>query len=97
MTTLREDIIDDLETVVTDWDDVTWNATTFKGIFHNEYEPVALFDGQIESRSPYVEVRDSDISGIAHDATVTINAVVYKVKEIKPSGFGMTILVLSKD
>jgi len=56
-----------------------------------------LFDGQIESRASYVEVRDSDITGIVHDAIITINAVAYKVKEIKPSGFGTTILVLSKD
>lgn len=66
-------------------------------IFHNEYEAMILFAGEIESRNPYVEVQDSDIVGIAHASTLVIGGVTYKVTAIKPDGTGITVLELSKD
>lgn len=93
----RDDILDDLETLLTDWDDVLWDAITYKGIFHNEYEPVILFSGEIESRNPWVEVREADFSGITHDEILEINEIEYKVINIKPSGTGMMVLELSKN
>lgn len=95
--TLAADILSDLPAFFEDWDDITWRGTTFKGIFHNEYEAVTLFAGQIESANPYAEALDTDIVGIAHGDIMTINAVAYKVTEIKPDGTGITVLILSKD
>lgn len=95
--TLQSDILADLSLILSDWDNVTWNAIIYKGIFHNEYEPAVLFSGEIESREPWVEVREADFSAITHSATITINSVSYKITEIKPSGTGMMILMLSKD
>jgi len=69
----------------------------FNVILHNEYEPVTLFEGQIESRNPYIEIKDSDIVGVVHDTILWIDSVAYKVKEIKPDGTGITVLILSKD
>ena len=95
--TFREDILDDLESPLSDWDDVIWDAVTYKGIFHNEFEAVILFSGEIESRNPWVEVREADFSAIDHTDTVTINGVVYNVISKEPSGVGMLLLRLSKD
>lgn len=97
MTTLREDMISDLETVFEDWDDILWNGNTYKGIFHNEYEAIPLFGEGIDSRNPYIQVRESDFSTIAQGNTVTIGGVAYKVTSIQPNGVGSLILILSKD
>lgn len=90
-------ILADLSGILAEWDDVTWDAVVYKGIFHNEYEAAVLFSGEIESRAPYVEVREADFSAINHTDTVTIDAVAYKVIEVKPDGTGMMVLILSKD
>lgn len=95
--TFRADILDDLESPLSDWDDVIWDAATYKGIFHNEFEAALLFSGEIESRDPWVEVREADFSAIDHTDTVTINAVSYKIISKEPSGAGMLLLKLSKD
>lgn len=97
MTTLRQDMVSDLETVFEDWDDIVWNGITYKGIFHNEYEAVPLFGSEIESRNPYIQVRESDFSAIAHDNTVAVSGVAYKVKSIQPNGVGSLLIELSKD
>jgi len=95
--TFKTDIIDDIDTILVDWDDVIWNGVIYKGIFHNEYEAASLFEGEIESKNPFVQVRESDFSAITHADTVTINSVVYKIMAIEPDGMGMMVLKLSKD
>jgi hypothetical protein len=97
--TIETEIQDDLS-VFTDEDfgvDVVFGAATVKAIFHNEYESIPLFSGEVESRNPYIEGRASDFPNIAHDSIVTIGGVAYKAKEIKPDGTGMTVIELSKD
>lgn len=97
MTTLREDIAGDLSTVFEDWDDVTWNATSFKGIFHNASQIADSLEIGVESRNPFVQVEEADISGMAKGDTVTVNSVAYKCLDIRPTGFGKSIVILSKD
>lgn len=94
--TLKADILDDLETILTDWDDIIWNAVTYKGIFYNEYEAAALFNGEIESRRPFVEVKESDFSTVIQADIVEINSTTYHVMAVEPGGTGMMILRLSK-
>ena len=94
---IRSIALSDLPRILADWDDILWNAVTYKGIFHNEYEAVTLFAGEIESKNPFVEVMEADFSAITHTSTVTINAVVYHITAIEPDGTGMMILRLSKD
>jgi len=95
--TLKTDILADLSGILEDWDDVTWDAVVYKGIFHNEYEASILFSGEVENRGPYVEVREADFSAIDHTDDVTIDGVAYNVIAVKPDGTGMMILSLSKD
>jgi hypothetical protein len=97
MTTMREDIISDLETVFEDWDDITWNATSFKGIFHNSSQILDALGIGVESRNPFIQVEDADISGMAKGDAVTVNSVAYYCLDIRPTGFGKSIVILSKD
>ena len=93
---LKDIMAADLSAILQDWDTIVWNAVAYKGVFHNEYEAAALFGGEIESRDPYVEVKESDFSGITHADTVTIDTVVYHIKAREPDGTGLLILRLSK-
>jgi len=95
--TLKADILDDISSVLSDWDDVIWNAVTYKGIFYNEYEAASLFGGEIESRDPYVQVREADFFTITHASTIVIGGVTYKITAKEPDGLGMMLLRLSKD
>ena len=95
---LAEDLLTDLDTFFSDFGvDAVWNNTTFKVIFHNAYEAVTLFGLDIESKNPYVEIKDSNVPGIAQGDAFTVNGTPYKVIGIQPDGTGITILTLSKD
>lgn len=77
--------------------DATYGANTIKVIFHNEYEVMTLFGGIVESKNPFLEIKDSDIVGATHSSTITIGGVAYNFIEIRPDGTGITIVELSKD
>jgi hypothetical protein len=95
---IETEIQDDLSLFLEDFGiDVIFGGNTVKAIFHNEYEPVSLFSGEIESRNPYLEGISSDFSGIVHGSAITIEGVVYQVKSIQPDGTGMVLIELSKD
>jgi hypothetical protein len=68
----------------------------FNVIFHNEYEAVPIFEGQIESRNPFINAKESDVADITHDTVLWINSVVYTVKSIQPDGTGMVLIELLK-
>lgn len=92
--TLRADIIEDVDSILEDWDDVIWSGITYKGIFHNEYEQA--LEG-IETQDPWIEVKEADFSAITHSATVIVNSVTYHVIGIEPGAMGLMKLKLSKD
>ncbi|GAF85155.1 unnamed protein product [marine sediment metagenome] len=98
--TFKTDLIGDLDTFLANDEfavDVTYNAVTFTGIFDDAFDSPNLDTGQIETTAPQVLVKDSDISGIAQDDTMTINSVVYNVTGIHPDGTGLTTIILSQD
>lgn len=98
--TLKSDITSDLDTFL-DTDEfavsITYNSTTIKGIFDDEYKGVNALTGEIEATAPQAIVKTSDVSGIAHGNTLTINSTTYYVIGIQQDGTGLTILILSKD
>lgn len=77
--------------------DANWNGTEVKVIYHNAYEGVTLFGSDIESKNPFVEVRDSDIEGMVQRDIMGIDGTDYYVIGIQPDGTGITVLILSKD
>ncbi len=90
--------VDDLNVFFSDFGvDATWNGKDFQVLFHNPYEAAVLFGQDIESKGPYVEVKDSDVEEIAQGDDFRVNDTDYKVRGIQPDGTGITVLKLSKD
>lgn len=98
--TLKSDILSDLSTFI-DTDEfavsITYNSTSIAGIFDDEYKGVNPLTGEIEATAPQVIVKTSDVSGIVHGSTLTINSTTYYVINIMQDGTGLTTLLLSKD
>jgi hypothetical protein len=86
----RTALLADYGTTVTKAD-----ATTFTGIFDNDFLAVDLDESEVESTEPTLLARTADVSSLAHGDTLTISAVSYTVRGIQPDGTGMTQIMLS--
>ncbi|HLE18672.1 MAG TPA: hypothetical protein VI728_10360 [Syntrophales bacterium] len=65
--------------------------------FDNEYQPVNIHTGIIESARPAALIQTSDIEGGGHDA-LEIDGITYNLIEIQKQNQSIfTILILSKD
>lgn len=98
--TLKDDITADLGTFLNTGEfavDITFGAGTIKGIFDNEFIESNQDEISVEDLQPQVIVKSSDIPGLAHGDTMTIESVVYNVVGIQPDGTGLTLVILSKD
>ena len=71
------------------------DASTFTGIFDNDFLAVDLDESEVESTEPTLLARTADVSGLAHGDSLTIGAVSYTVRGIQPDGTGMTQIMLS--
>ena len=71
------------------------DASTFTGIFDNDFLAVDLDESEVESTEPTLLARTADVSGLAHGDSLTISAVSYTVRGIQPDGTGMTQIMLS--
>lgn len=85
----RTALLTDYGTTVTKAD-----ASTFTGIFDNDFLAVDLDESEVESTEPTLLARTSDVSGLAHGDSLTISAVSYTVRGIQPDGTGMTQIML---
>ncbi|MFA4871379.1 MAG: hypothetical protein WC623_24485 [Pedobacter sp.] len=74
-----------------------YGGNSFNVQFFDEFESSQVFGSEAETSSPSAIVKDSDVIGITHGATITINNTAYKVRGIQPDKTGLTILILSKD
>lgn len=74
-------------------------AASIKVIFDNQYQTIELLDGGVgvESTSPSILCRTSDISGVKHGDTLVISGTTYYITGVQPDGTGITRLMLSKD
>ena len=85
----RSAMLADYGTTVTKTD-----ASTFTGIFDNDFLAVDLDESEVESTEPTLLARTVDVSGLAHGDSLTISAVSYTVRGIQPDGTGMTQIML---
>jgi len=75
--------------------DVTFGASTIKGIFDNDHAPVDAGGGvQFSIQQAMLVCRTVDLSGVAEGSLVTISGTDYAVVDIQPDNEGMTMLVL---
>ena len=65
-------------------------ATTANVIFDNVYDEL----NDIEGSQPQALARASDFSAVAIDADITINSTTYRIKQKKPDGTGLVVLIL---
>ena len=70
------------------------DASTFTGIFDNDFLAVDVDESEVESSEPTLLARTADVPSLAHGDTLTISAVSYTVRGIQPDGTGMTQIML---
>lgn len=75
---------------------ITVGAETIYGIFDKDYLAVSNGEVDVESDSPMVLVRSSDVTAqsIAVATSLVISSATYVVTSVQPDGTGMTRLVL---
>ena len=98
--TLKDDITTDLDTFLNSDEfgvNITYDAGTIKGVFDNEFIESNQDEISVEDFQPQVIVKSSDIPGLSHGDTMTIESVDYNVIGIQPDGTGLTLVILSKD
>lgn len=75
------------------WKDDTGKVKgNVQGQFRNEFVDALT----VESQTPTLQCRASDIDGIVHGHTMTIDSTVYTVYGVQPDGTGITMLVLEE-
>lgn len=65
---------------------------TIKVYFDQPYAEV----GDVESTRPMITCKSSDVPGVGHAATFTIEGTVWRVQSAQPDGTGITAVLLKK-
>ena len=73
----------------------TINERKFNAIFDNWHKAFGD-DLQLSSSDPALFVRDSDMTGLVQGVSLTVNGVVYKIRDVQPDGPGTVKLELKK-
>jgi len=73
---------------------LTFKGTPISGIFDAAYFEILDVNGGVESSSPGVLCRGSDVTGVRHGDAIVAEGTSYVVVGIKPDGTGMTELAL---
>lgn len=73
----------------------TFNGAAIDVIFDEGYSLGDVGIG-FEASDPSIDCDDADVVDVEHGSEFVIDAVAYKVSEIKPDGTGRTTLMLKK-
>ncbi len=74
---------------------INGSGSSISVIFNNEYFGIAPDIGvEIESTSPVVTGRSSDMTNVENGDTITISGVTYNIVNVQPDGQGITQLIL---
>ena len=83
---------EDLDTFFADFTDtVVYNSTSYKGILDQPDEMIA--DGLVVTTDYQLTAKTSDLGSLVYDATVTVNSVNYKVRNVKKVDDGTLCIV----
>ena len=72
------------------------SASTIKAILQNEYFAIETGSVAMEMSQPIAVIRTADAPSIAHDDTMVMESVTYKVKNIRPDGTGISEIQLEE-
>lgn len=70
------------------------DGKTVQVIFDRSYMQLTPQGIAVESTDPMALVKTADVPGIDHTKTLTIDGTVWKVREVKPDGTGITTVML---
>lgn len=70
-------------------------GATFTAIFDKEFVEADMGDAVVERAQPMLMARTADVSSLAKNATLTINAVAYTVRRLEDDGTGFTRVILN--
>ena len=73
----------------------TVNERRFNAIYDNWHKAFGD-DLQLSGADPVLFVRDSDMTGLVQGVSLTVDGVVYKVRDVQPDGPGTVKLELKK-
>ena len=83
---------EDIDTLFADFKDtVEYNSTTYEGILDQPDEMIA--DGLVVTTDYQLTAKTSDLGALVFDATVTVNSVDYKVRNVKKIDDGTLCIV----
>ena len=83
---------EDLDTFFADFKDtVVYNSTTYEGILDQPDEMIA--DGLVVSTDYQLTAKTSDLGALVFDATVTVNSINYKVRNVRKVDDGTLCIV----
>ena len=71
------------------------NERRFNAIFDNWHKEFGD-DLQLSGADPVLFVRDSDMTSLVQGSSLTVDGVVYKVRDVQPDGPGTVKLELKK-
>lgn len=69
-------------------------AVTIQCHFYDKYQVAKMFEEDIESSSPMIECKTSDLPGVKQNDLVICRDVEFKVHEVQTDGEGFTNLKL---
>jgi len=73
----------------------TGNERRFDAIF-DDWHKAFGDDLQLSGSDPVLFVRDSDMTGLVQGVSLTVNGIVYKIRDVQPDGPGTVKLELKK-
>lgn len=90
--------IDDLDTFFEEFGKTaTVGGVDITVIFDAAFAGVEAFGVTVETDSPLMVAKSTDVASVARGASVVIESVTYKVTGIQPDGTGITAVILSRD
>lgn len=73
------------------------SPVSIKVVFDAPFAITEVEGMQYQNIDPVAHCRTADVANATDEATLIINGVTYRVKEVQPDGGGVTNLALTKD
>ena len=91
---MRLELLEDWGVSSTFTDTSASSASTITAMLKREYFEESAGETTVQSSQPVAVVRTSDVSNVAHGATLAISGTTYSIVEVSPDNEGLTQLRL---
>jgi hypothetical protein len=71
-----------------------YGSITINLLYDRTYIQLTPDGMAVESTGPVAFCKTDDVAGASHGSTLSIGGAIWKVREVKPDGTGMTVLML---